>query len=565
MYRHDLGHTGYTTAAGPTLPNVLWNFSTRGNPVDSSPTVVDGKLYVGSENGNIYCLDAKTGQQIWVNIKIDSTIRSSPAVSNGLLYICDTNDLFYCLDCQTGKVNWTFLVGTGGSSSPAIKNGYVYVSSTSGNLYCLDASTGQEMWSFNITSLAPSIGGTDWTTPYTASGLTSPAVVDDRVYIGGTNLHCLSARSGTLIWSYPIIAASAPSVSDGKVYFTSWQGDAYCLDAGTGAKIWQKEDIARGFTRFGPAVADGRVYFGGFVYCLYAYNGEEIWHYSTGDIYADAPPIVAGQYAYFGAYDPRLRERSYTYCVKAATGEYIWKSAPYFSSSLAVVDGVLYVGGDSIIAFSDSGKPPSVSEPEPSTSSPIFTPALIVLLVAVLATSIVIALAYLASRDGTAPSARWKKHFTVPVAGTLIAIILVSSVAFLYVTSFFPTAEEPSSPEPSPASLLWQTNLAHFATSMAIADEKVFTTTMQGTYAYNAQDGQFIWNTEYQGQRGVQVYEGSVYVGSSGSVVDRLNETDGSIIRSYQAPAHSNLGWKGWPGFTVADGKVFAASDGIAV
>jgi outer membrane protein assembly factor BamB len=162
-----------------------------------------------------------------------------------------------------------------------------------------------------------------------------------------------------------------------------------------------------------------------------------------------------------------------------------------------------------------------------------------------------------------------KKKLLLTIA--LLLIISASLVTALVLNSLIPTdrsaspsdGSEPSSPDPPP---LWQTDIEHFATSIAVADGKVFMTTMQGTYAYSAQDGQFIWNTEYQGASGAQVYEGSVYVSGAGSMVYRLDETDGSIIRSYQAPAHSNMGWKGQPAFTVADGRVFVeGADGLAV
>jgi outer membrane protein assembly factor BamB len=101
---------------------------------------------------------------------------------------------------------------------------------------------------------------------------------------------------------------------------------------------------------------------------------------------------------------------------------------------------------------------------------------------------------------------------------------------------------------------------------MAIADGKVFITTYQGTYAYNALNGQFIWGNDNAAAIGAQVYNGSVYVGVFGSVVYRLDENTGVKILSYQAPAASNTAWKGTPIFVVADGKVFAtSSDGIAV
>ena len=407
MYRHDSGHTGHSAVTGPATKNVLWNFSTSGNPVNSSPAVVDGKLYVGSENGNIYCLDAQTGRQIWLNFKIDSAT-GSPAISNGFLYISDAKDLFYCLDAQTGKINWTFSMGAGGTS-PAIANGYVYVSSGGENLYCLDALTGQKVWSYPISSLEPA---TVPTVPryIIFAGSTSPAVADERVYIGGTNLYCLSADSGDLIWSFPSVIAESPTVSEGKVFFSSWEGDAYCLDAATGGKIWNHSGIGPGWLGRAPAIVDDRVYFGGLIYCLNISNGDAIWRYSTGDIAAVTAPVVAGQYAYFSCTD------GYAYCADAFTGEYVWMSKTSFSSSPAVVDGILYFGsGDSIVAFSDSFK--------------LQTPILIIIFLTVVSICVVVVLVVVANRQGKAPSAKWKRVFNVPVTVALISVILASSFA----------------------------------------------------------------------------------------------------------------------------------------
>src|SRR5262249_12721029 len=43
----------------------LWSLTT-GDTVDSSPAVVDGVVYVGSQDDNVYALDARTGTQRWV-------------------------------------------------------------------------------------------------------------------------------------------------------------------------------------------------------------------------------------------------------------------------------------------------------------------------------------------------------------------------------------------------------------------------------------------------------------------------------------------------------------------
>jgi len=42
----------------------LWSFFT-GGPIRLAPTIQDGRLYVGSDDGYAYCLDAEDGRLIW--------------------------------------------------------------------------------------------------------------------------------------------------------------------------------------------------------------------------------------------------------------------------------------------------------------------------------------------------------------------------------------------------------------------------------------------------------------------------------------------------------------------
>jgi hypothetical protein len=53
LFQHDPSHTGYSSSTGPTTNNILWT-STNGGPVSSSPAVVNGVVYVGSDDGEVY-------------------------------------------------------------------------------------------------------------------------------------------------------------------------------------------------------------------------------------------------------------------------------------------------------------------------------------------------------------------------------------------------------------------------------------------------------------------------------------------------------------------------------
>ncbi len=52
----------------------------------SSPAVVNGVVYVGSDDNNTYALNATTGAKLW-NYTTGSEVYSSPAVTHGTVYV----------------------------------------------------------------------------------------------------------------------------------------------------------------------------------------------------------------------------------------------------------------------------------------------------------------------------------------------------------------------------------------------------------------------------------------------------------------------------------------------
>ncbi|MBN1347542.1 MAG: PQQ-binding-like beta-propeller repeat protein [Phycisphaerae bacterium] len=103
---------------------VLWRFTT-GGPLRFAPAVADGRIYVASDDGCVYCLDAEKGNLVW-------RFRAAPAddllIGNGRMVsrwplrsgviVCDdlvytvagmwpTEGIYvYALDAKTGKVRW---------------------------------------------------------------------------------------------------------------------------------------------------------------------------------------------------------------------------------------------------------------------------------------------------------------------------------------------------------------------------------------------------------------------------------------------------------------------------
>jgi len=333
MFHHDPGHTGYSTSTAPNTNNTIWNYTT-GNWVASSPAVADGKVYVGSWDCKVYCLDASTGAHIW-SYTTGSCVYSSPAVADGKVYVGSCDCKVYCLDASTGTHVWSYTTGDYVTSSPAVADGKVYIGSDDNKVYCLDALTGAHVWNYTP--------GSDL--------YSSPAVADGKVYVGSLfngKVYCLRSSDGHKVWEFAtdvVEGGSSPAVADGKVYIGSSDNKVHCLNASTGAHVWSY--TTGGGVDSSPAVADGKVYVGSWdckVYCLDALTGTHVWNYTIGIgcCGVRSSPAVADGKVYIGSCGNKV------HCLNASTGAHVWSytTGSCVYSSPAVADGKVYIGGD---------------------------------------------------------------------------------------------------------------------------------------------------------------------------------------------------------------------------
>ena len=77
------------TARGDISGKALWTFKGIGRSI-STPSVIDDLIFQAEYNGNIHCLDAKTGKELWVH-PTNSRVWSSTVVADGKVY-CGTED-----------------------------------------------------------------------------------------------------------------------------------------------------------------------------------------------------------------------------------------------------------------------------------------------------------------------------------------------------------------------------------------------------------------------------------------------------------------------------------------
>ena len=336
MFGHDPQNTRYSTSTAPIRNTILWDSPTS-DEIRSSPAVVDGKLYVGSNDHKIYCFDGETGTEVW-NYTTGGTVSSSPAVVDDKVFVGSNDNKVHCINAETGEYIWDFPTGGSISSSPTVINDKVYIGSSDNNLYCLDMD-GVESWHYET---GGSIGS-------------APAVANDKVYVTSYdgNVYCLDAVDGSEIWIHNIGGPlpSSPAVVDGKVYFgTLVSPKVICLDGqgngdGTTDELWNYQVV--GAILSSPAVADGMVYVNSksYMYRLDADSGQEDWNYSVDvDYMYESSPAVADGKIYFCS----GTVLGTIFCLDITDGDKIWTYDidDAIKSSPAISDGCLYVGSN---------------------------------------------------------------------------------------------------------------------------------------------------------------------------------------------------------------------------
>jgi outer membrane protein assembly factor BamB len=234
---------------------VIWRKSLPSRS-ESSPIVVGGVVYFGSENGTIYAYRASNGAKVWT-YHAPGAVKAGLAYNKGVLYFGAYGGSVTALRAKNGSRVWSS--GTSGASfnrsgnfysTPAVAYGRVYLGNTDSFVYSFVASSGRLAWRHATGSYV-----------YAAPAVSTAPRIGPAVFIGSYdgNFYALDAKSGGVKWTYHVGGriSGAPSVIGDIVYFSSLGNhDTTGLDVRTGHKVWHFKHGA-----FNPMVADGKRFY----------------------------------------------------------------------------------------------------------------------------------------------------------------------------------------------------------------------------------------------------------------------------------------------------------------
>lgn len=353
-FRNNLHRTGAYAASGiPEGPvSVKWKVDTEG-PVSSSPILVNGTIYIGSEDGYLYAITASTGDVDW-RYQCNGPITATPTFYEDVIYIGDHAGYFHAVYTKddpaesiiAGTRKWRVRAATDRiEASASIAYGLAITGwqgwSNENKYIGFDIETGEEKWRYRSHRSNGGMGGlaidtfsvyapisdnvfmgADIATEisrWTATGLHaynfSPIINEDLLGYACENfIKVVDRKTGSNVWSFyngsntDKNQYSSPGVGNipfsndtvKMIFYGQLAGSLFGLNALTGEELWRTEGALA--YESSPSVADSLVYIGnndGTMYARDARTGELAWSWDAGDAILSSP-LPGENVLYFG-------------------------------------------------------------------------------------------------------------------------------------------------------------------------------------------------------------------------------------------------------------------------
>lgn len=208
----------------------LWRNTDYSFDTILTPAVSGGRLYIGSyldQDHNFYCLDAKTGKKLWSYLT-GGAVLGTPTVANGIVYVGSQDGFLYALDAKTGALRWRFASSVSFTAAPLIHEGVVYAPSQDGYIYALDARKGAMFWR--------AFAGLHPATDTVGFGTLTTQVAVYRNVLFATNddtLYAFDLRHGAQRWPFSPVQRerlTAPVISNGLVLVGAVDNHVYAIN-----------------------------------------------------------------------------------------------------------------------------------------------------------------------------------------------------------------------------------------------------------------------------------------------------------------------------------------------
>jgi outer membrane protein assembly factor BamB len=191
-----------------------------------APVVSGGRVFVATQENQLFALDTKDGKVIWDHRGIAETaaiLRSnSVAVEGEMVIVPYSSGELFALRADNGRVLWSDTLSRGGqltplasvsdiAARPVIDKGFIFAISHAGRLVAINARTGERTWTIDV-------GGTQ--RPWVAGEFVFVVTDDAKVL-------CVTRTTGKIRWSRQLQAFRNEDHKRGPI---NWSGPVLASD-----------------------------------------------------------------------------------------------------------------------------------------------------------------------------------------------------------------------------------------------------------------------------------------------------------------------------------------------
>ena len=278
--------------------------------LSGGPVFGANKIFIGSENGKIYALNAQTGALVW-QATIKGEVINAPAVESDIVVVNSASGILKAFNAENGEELWKVeqdvpALTLRGISTPVIASGGILVGTGKGSVDVYLLEKGQQGWS---TEIGEATGSTELERVVDVDS--APVVFGDKIYAVSSrgNLAAIELKSGRVLWKRQYSSYRQISIYRNTIFLTSTRGYVYAINRLNGIERWSNLALAnRNVT--GPVLVGKYVVVGdfeGYLHWLSLETGEIVARHKVDGSGINSTPTVVNNIIYSQSRDGDLQ------------------------------------------------------------------------------------------------------------------------------------------------------------------------------------------------------------------------------------------------------------------